>query len=130
VYGSKHSLLPRIWAVDAVGIGASSSELRTPCSLIRARSAFQSQRADGSTQSWSTGRFAFHIGLASSPDQQSELLIAAETGNLFEVGPMSKPLTDPGRFSKIVDELNHITGLIDLLVAPAQLDEHEARQGE
>lgn len=61
---------------------------------------------------------------------QGELLIAAETGNLFEVGPMSKPLTDPGRFSKIVDELNHITGLIDLLVAPAQLDEHEARQGE
>ncbi|WP_323762801.1 DUF3137 domain-containing protein [Maricaulis sp.] len=60
---------------------------------------------------------------------QGELLIAAETGNLFEVGSMSKPLTDPGRFSKIVDELDHITGLVDLLIAPAQLNEHEARQG-
>jgi hypothetical protein len=29
VYGSKHSLLPRICDVDAVGIGATSSELRT-----------------------------------------------------------------------------------------------------
>jgi len=63
-------------------------------------------------------------------DQHSghgELLIAAETGNLFEVGSMSKPLTNPGRFSKIVEELDHITGLIDLLIAPAQLNEHEAR---
>jgi len=31
VYGSKHSLLPRICAVDAVGIGATSNEFRTPC---------------------------------------------------------------------------------------------------
>lgn len=61
---------------------------------------------------------------------EGELLIAAETGNLFEVGSMSKPLTEPGRFNKIVEELGHITGLIDLLVAPAQLGEHEARQGE
>jgi hypothetical protein len=30
VYGSKHSLLPRIWLVLAVGMGATSSELRTP----------------------------------------------------------------------------------------------------
>ena len=37
VYGSKDSLLPRICAVDAVGMGASSSELRTPCSAISAR---------------------------------------------------------------------------------------------
>ncbi len=61
---------------------------------------------------------------------EGELLIAAETGNLFEVGSMSKPLTEPGRFNKIVEELGHITGLIDLLVAPAQLGEHEARQGK
>merc|ERR1719399_2612794 len=32
VKGSKLSLLPRIWAVDAVGIGARRSELRQPCS--------------------------------------------------------------------------------------------------
>lgn len=61
---------------------------------------------------------------------EGELLIAAETGNLFEVGSMSKPLTEPGRFNRIVEELGHITGLIDLLVAPAQLGEHEARKGE
>ena len=30
VNGSKHSLYPRIWLVDAVGIGAMSSELRRP----------------------------------------------------------------------------------------------------
>ncbi|ABI66219.1 hypothetical protein Mmar10_1927 [Maricaulis maris MCS10] len=61
---------------------------------------------------------------------EGELLIAAETGNLFEIGSMFRPLTEPGRFTQIVDELDHITGLIDLLVAPAQLNEHEARQGE
>ncbi len=61
---------------------------------------------------------------------EGELLIAAETGNLFEIGSMSRPLTEPGRFTQIVDELEHITSLIDLLVAPAQLNEHEARQGE
>jgi len=61
---------------------------------------------------------------------EGELLIAAQTGNLFEVGSMSKPLTEPGRFNKIVEELGHITGLIDLLVAPAQLGEHEARLGD
>ncbi|WP_291842937.1 DUF3137 domain-containing protein [Maricaulis sp.] len=61
---------------------------------------------------------------------EGELLIAAETGNLFEVGSMSKPLTEPGRFSRVVEELDHITGLIDLLIAPAQLGEHEARQGQ
>ena len=49
VYGSKHSLLPRIWAVDAVGIGASSSELRTPWFLMRPLSATQSHRFDGVT---------------------------------------------------------------------------------
>ena len=31
VYGSKHSLLPRICDVLAVGIGATSKEFLTPC---------------------------------------------------------------------------------------------------
>ena len=60
---------------------------------------------------------------------QGELIIAAETGNLFEAGSMLKPLTEEGRFSKIIDDLNHITALIDLLIAPSALNEHEARQG-
>ena len=78
VYGSKHSLLPRIWqawtrwarigamkgldrglhvakegartcAVDAVGMGATSSELYKPWRAMRARSAGQSHLADGVT---------------------------------------------------------------------------------
>ena len=48
VYGSKHSLLPRIWEVEAVGIGASSSELRTPCCAILLRRASQSHLEEGS----------------------------------------------------------------------------------
>ena len=32
VNGSKDSLLPKIWAVEAVGIGARSNEFRQPCS--------------------------------------------------------------------------------------------------
>ena len=49
VYGSKHSLLPRIWAVDAVGMGAMSNELRMPCSLISSFKMSHSQRSDGFT---------------------------------------------------------------------------------
>jgi len=49
VYGSKHSLLPRICAVEAVGIGASSSELRTPCCAMRALTSAQSHLFDGVT---------------------------------------------------------------------------------
>lgn len=52
-------------------------------------------------------------------DQDSgkgELLIAAETGNLFEVGSMWKPLADQGRIKSIIDELNLVTGLVKMLV--------------
>ena len=44
VYGSKHSLLPRICAVDAVGIGASSSELRSAVLRDLGAQAAQSHR--------------------------------------------------------------------------------------
>ena len=44
VIGSKHSLLPRICDVLAVGIGASSSELRMPQRAMSAFSVAQSQR--------------------------------------------------------------------------------------
>lgn len=47
VYGSKHSFHPRICEVEAVGIGATRRELRTPCSLIWARRVVQSQRSVG-----------------------------------------------------------------------------------
>lgn len=36
VKGSTLSLLPKIWAVEAVGIGATSREFRRPCSAILA----------------------------------------------------------------------------------------------
>jgi hypothetical protein len=49
VYGSKHSLKPRIVDVDAVGIGAIRSELRMPCSAIFALRPSQSQRWLGLT---------------------------------------------------------------------------------
>merc|ERR1719197_1152462 len=49
VNGSKDSLLPRIWAVDAVGIGASNNELRQPCSARSLRSWAQSHREEGVT---------------------------------------------------------------------------------
>ena len=45
VYGSKHSLLPRICEVDAVGMGATSSELRTPLAAIFSRRPVQSWRS-------------------------------------------------------------------------------------
>lgn len=47
---------------------------------------------------------------------KGELLIAAETGNLFEVGSMWKPLADQGRIKSIIDELNLVTGLVKMLV--------------
>jgi hypothetical protein len=49
VYGSMHSLLPRICDVDAVGIGASSSELRAPWINTSSFKAAQSQRSLGLT---------------------------------------------------------------------------------
>ena len=50
---------------------------------------------------------------------EGELLIAAETGNLFEIGSMSKPLADQSRVQALVGELTQVLGLIDLLVRPA-----------
>ena len=57
------SLLPRIWLVDAVGIGASSSELRSPCCLISAFSASQSHRPEsGFTDHMSNCRMPLDAG--------------------------------------------------------------------
>lgn len=49
VYASIDSLLPRIWAVDAVGMGANSNELRTPYLAIFSFRAAQSHRSVGVT---------------------------------------------------------------------------------
>merc|ERR1712118_3371 len=44
VYGSNDSLLPQIWAVLAVGIGATSNEFRIPCCAILAFNSVQFHR--------------------------------------------------------------------------------------
>ncbi len=46
----------------AVGIGATSSELRTPCAAMSARSAAQSQRSDGVTPHMSGWRTPLETG--------------------------------------------------------------------
>lgn len=50
---------------------------------------------------------------------QGELMIAAQTGNLFEAGSMYKPLTDQGRVKSIIDEIRLILEIIEMLVEPA-----------
>lgn len=59
-----------------------------------------------------TAAFDAHSG-------QGELMIAAQTGNLFEAGSMYKPLADQGRVKSIVDEIRLILDIIEMLVAPA-----------
>jgi len=54
---------------------------------------------------------------------EGELLIAAETGDFFEIGTMSRPLADQSRVQALVGELTQVLGLIDLLVEPAKFDE-------
>ena len=55
---------------------------------------------------------------------QGELLIAAETGDRFEPGSMSRPLADKDRVHTMVRELEEILSVIDLLVEPSQFGEH------
>ncbi|WP_300543352.1 DUF3137 domain-containing protein [Maricaulis sp.] len=57
---------------------------------------------------------------------QGELLIAAETGDFFEIGTMSRPLADQSRVQALVGELTQVLGLIELLVEPAKFGEHAA----
>lgn len=60
-----------------------------------------------------------------------ELLIAADTGNLFEAGSMYKPLADQGRVKSIVDEIRLVTEIVDMLVKPAEFGDHpSATAGE
>ena len=58
VIGSKHSLLPKICDVLAVGIGATRRELRTPYFTTCLRNLFQSYKAcDGTYKSESGTTF-------------------------------------------------------------------------
>tara|TARA_R110002051_G_scaffold308629_4_gene380677 strand:- start:20517 stop:21488 length:972 start_codon:yes stop_codon:yes gene_type:complete len=54
---------------------------------------------------------------------QGELLIAAETGNLFEAGSMFKPLADEARVTTLVSEMLLVTEIIENLVKPPELGE-------
>ncbi len=58
-----------------------------------------------------------------------ELLIAAETGNLFESGSMFKPLADQARVTKLVADLTRITEIIENLVKAPELGESGSVQG-
>ena len=61
--GSKHSVLPRICDVLAVGIGAKSSEFRNPCFMMRSFREIQSYRpASGSTPHMSYCRMPCDAG--------------------------------------------------------------------
>jgi hypothetical protein len=55
-----------------------------------------------------------------------ELLIATETGNLFEPGSLFKPLNDRSRFESLITEIDLITEIVDLMVRPATLGEGSA----
>lgn len=53
-----------------------------------------------------------------------ELLIAAETGDQFEVSSLFSPVPDKKKVMGVVDEIRLVTEIIDLLVEPAQFGEH------
>jgi hypothetical protein len=49
------------------------------------------------------------------------LLVAVEGGNLFEPGDLFKPLVDPARARRIVDEIAGVVKVMDqVLTAQAQ----------
>ena len=53
---------------------------------------------------------------------QGELLIAVETGDLFEAGSMFKPLADQGRVMSIVKEIQLVTEIIRVLVERGEME--------
>ena len=53
-----------------------------------------------------------------------ELLIAVETGNLFEPGSLFKPLDDEKRVRTLLSEIELVTGMLDLMVRPPELGEN------
>ena len=57
-----------------------------------------------------------------------ELLIAVETGNLFEPGSLFKPLDDEVRVRTLLSEIELVTGMLDLMVRPPELGENVLAQ--
>ncbi|WP_420431722.1 DUF3137 domain-containing protein [Hyphobacterium sp.] len=53
-----------------------------------------------------------------------ELLIAVETGDLFEPGSLFKPLDDEERVRTLLQEIDLVTGMLDLMVRPPELGEN------
>ena len=62
VNGSKHSLFPKIWAVEAVGMGAIKRELRMPYFRISSRNTSHSQRPEGFTFHMSNWKIPLDMG--------------------------------------------------------------------
>jgi hypothetical protein len=53
--------------------------------------------------------------------EEGDLLVAVEGGNLFEPGDLFKPLVDPARARRIVDEIAGVVKVMDqVLTAQAQ----------
>jgi len=57
---------------------------------------------------------------------QGELLIAAETGNQFEVSSLFKPVPERDDVMKVVGEIKQVSSIIELLVEPSQFGDHAA----
>jgi hypothetical protein len=57
---------------------------------------------------------------------KGELLIAAETGNQFEVSSVMKPVPERTEVMKVVNEIALVTEIIDLLVKPSVFGDHGA----
>jgi len=57
---------------------------------------------------------------------KGELLIAAETGDQFEVSSIFKPVPERADVMKVLEEIKQVTDLIELLVEPSQFGDHDA----
>jgi hypothetical protein len=56
---------------------------------------------------------------------RGELLIAAETGDQFELSSVFNPIPDRSEVVGVLEEIRLVTEIIDLLVRPAKFGEHE-----
>jgi hypothetical protein len=57
---------------------------------------------------------------------RGELLIAAETGNQFEVSNMFKPIPGRREVVTVLEEIRLVTEIIDLLVRPSEFGKHDS----
>jgi hypothetical protein len=66
-------------------------------------------------------RAVFDENLAEG-DGRGEMLIAAATGNLFEVGSMLRPINDPTRVENLYRDVELIERIISIILEPARVD--------